>query len=238
MLGALLLTVTGRARRIEAAVQRAHRRARARDRASARAPRAPCATASSAFATSSTTLPIGVVYTDLRGHREADQPGLLRDARLQRGRPARHDGARTTRIPMTGRRTLALVGRGWSPASCRCTATTSACSPRDGRTLWVRSSVSLLRDAGGAAAPHRRRGGGHHRTPAAGGGRAGARAGRVVQPREERVPVAHEPRAAHAAERDARLRAAARARPAPPAGRRRSGPGWRRSRAPAGTCWR
>ena len=71
----------------------------------------------------------------------------------------------------------------------------------------------LDRDAArtGVAAPSRRRTRNAHRgayrRARAGQGRRGAR-----EPREEGVPVEHEPRAAHAVERGARLRPAARAR--------------------------
>ena len=91
------------------------------------------------------------------------------------------------------------------------------CLNRAGDVVWVRSTVSLLRDAEQRALAHRRRGRGHHRAPAPRGGRAGARGGRGVEPGQERLPLAHEPRAAHAAQRHARLRPAARDRPAPSA---------------------
>ena len=85
------------------------------------------------------------------------------------------------------------------------------CLNRAGDVVWVRSTVSLLRDASGE--PWRIVGvvediTEHLRLR---GGRAGARGGRGLEPRQERVPLAHEPRAAHAAQRDARLRPAARA---------------------------
>ena len=107
---------------------------------------------------------------------------------------------------------------------------------KDGRVVWVRATVTLLRDAGGQ--PRRIVGvvediTEHLRLR---GGRARARGGRSVEPRQERVPVAHEPRAAHAAQRDARLRAAARARPAASAGAAPAALGRRRSSRPAGTC--
>ena len=68
-----------------------------------------------------------------------------------------------------------------------------------------------------------------HRRAAAGQG-----GGRARQPGQERVPLAHEPRAAHAAERDPRLRAAAGADAQDR--RRPSASACARSRRPAGTC--
>ena len=105
----------------------------------------------------------------------------------------------------------------------------------------------------GALAGHARHGGARRgRAPAAhprfqlGRHRAQARRGHAAregdrrrgQPREERVPVAHEPRAAHAAERGARLRAADAAktrRTACPTG---SASAPSASATPASTCWR
>ena len=67
------------------------------------------------------------------------------------------------------------------------------------------------------AVAHRRRGRGHHRAPSARGSRARTRGRRSLEPGQERFPLAHEPRAAHAAERHARLRPAARDRSPQPA---------------------
>ena len=109
-----------------------------------------------------------------------------------------------------------LTGAAGRAARSRCTGATSATSTRPATRLGALDGLAAARRAEPAVA-HRRRRRGHHRAPAARGGRARARGGRGIEPREERLPLAHEPRAAHAAQRDARLRPAARARPAPSA---------------------
>ena len=87
MLGALLLTVTGRTRRIESAVRERTADSNARC-TNARAAEAALRESEQRFRNILNNVPIGVVYTDLAGQRDADQPALLRDDRLQRRRAA------------------------------------------------------------------------------------------------------------------------------------------------------
>ncbi len=106
----------------------------------------------------------------------------------------------------------------------------------DGSWRWLASRSALVeRRARTAGAPGRRQLG-RHRGQA---GRAGAPAGgarRARDPRQVAVPLAHEPRAAHAAQRGARLHPAAADR-GPPLGRRgaarQARPHPRRRRPPA-----
>ena len=201
---------------------------RTRDRATARTPKTRCATASSAFAACSNNLPVGVVYTDLRGVVKQTNPAFCEmvgysadDLLGMTIEEVTHPDDWQQEVALSSR----LVG-GELPMVRHHKRLLAS----DGRTLWVRSSVSLLRDAEGQ--PYRLVGvvediTEHLRLR---GGRASTRSWPNRPTGEERVPVAHEPRAAHAAERDARLRAVARTRPAPRRWPRRSGPGWRRSR--------
>ena len=129
-------------------------------------------------------------------------------------RPGRPGGARRRRrcvdIPEEEIDTRTTARGSCTPARSRSSTTTA--SPR--YLLGISEDITERRSADDAL----RRG--------QGGGRAG-------QPGQERVPLAHEPRAAHAAQRDPRLRPAARAGRA---GRRRQArPSTRSSRA-AGTC--
>ena len=182
-------------------------------------------------------VPIGVIYTNLAGDVIQANPRFCEltgysENELLTLRPARLDPSRRRRPGVEMGR---AAGARRDPDVPRPQALPR---PRAARRSGSSSTVSLLRDSQNAAVAHRRRGRGHHRAPAARGGGARARGRRGLEPRQERLPLAHEPRAAHAAERDARLRAAARARPAPSAEPTRSGRGWRRSSRPAGTCSR
>jgi PAS domain S-box-containing protein len=150
LLGALLLTVTGRARRIETAVQertadlqreireRSHTEGALRD-------------SEQRFRNMLNTLPVGVVYTDLRGFVKQANPafcemvGYSADDLLGMAvEEVTHPDDWQQEVSLSGR----LVS-GELPMVRHHKRLLAS----DGRTLWVRSSVSLLRDADGQ--PHR-----------------------------------------------------------------------------------
>ena len=108
----------------------------------------------------------------------------------------------------------------------RCPTAAGAGSPR------ARPRSSTTRPAG---APRRRQLG-HHREQGSRAGASADRARRARDPRQVAVPLAHEPRAAHAAQRRARLHPAAADRGAPVGAapsRRQARPHPRRRRPPA-----
>ena len=225
VLGALLLTVTGRARIIELAVQERTAALETEVRERDQVPRRRCAKASSASATSSTTCRSAWSTPTCDGDGASGESALLRADRATMHRRAVRTEAAGLLHPDDVGEDVGAVRPAGARRHRRCTVATSATSPRTAPRCGCSARCRCCATSAGAAAAHRRRGRGHHRAPAARGRRARARGGRGVEPREERVPVAHEPRAAHAAERDARLRAAARARPAPAAERHAAAPG-------------
>ena len=80
---------------------------------------------------------------------------------------------------------------------------------KTGGSRWVEVHARATRDRERCARRNDRRHSRRHRaSPGEDALRSRARSGRSGEPREERVPVAHEPRAAHAAERHSRLRPA------------------------------
>ena len=235
MLGASLLITTGRTRRIESAVR--ERTAALRAEVSERQAAETALRASEQrFRNILDNVPIGVVYTDLRRPRHPGQSALLRADRLRRARAggAEPRGADPPGGPRQRRDADRAAGRRRDPDV---PAPQALPEPRRRRRLGALDGLAAARRSQRAVA-HRRRRRGHHRAPAPGGGRAGARGGRGREPRQERLPLAHEPRAAHAAQRHARLRPAARDRPRAIRSRPRSGRGSRRSSRPAGTCSR
>ena len=146
LLGALLLTVTGRARRIEEAV---HLRTAALKAEIAEREQAQAALQDSEqrFRNIWGNVPIGIIYTDLRGHviranpRFCELTGYPENELL--GRPA----AMYTH-PDDSKRDAALARqlvRGDIPMYRR----EKRCVTRDGRVVWVQSNVTLLRDAQG-----------------------------------------------------------------------------------------
>jgi PAS domain S-box-containing protein len=148
MLGALLLTVTGRTRRIEAAVRErtAALEAEVRERESAQA---ALRDSEQRFRNILNTVPIGVIYTDLRGNVKQTNPRFCEltgysDEELQLMTSTHYihpddvaedmelsarlvDG----RLPMYRHHQRYLT--------------------KDGRTVWVQSTVTLLRDELGQA---------------------------------------------------------------------------------------
>ena len=240
LLGALLLIVTGRARRIEAAVQSAPPscssavpNCRPR-RSSASAPRWPCATASNGCATSSTTCRSAWPTPTPRA---ASARPTRTCARCSAATAAAWPAATMARLlHRDDRPAEATRASACSPARCRWRAAQLRCLTADGRTIADAVGVSVLRDGRATRPAHGLGHRGHHRAPGPGGGPARTRRRRGGEPGQERVPVAHEPRAAHAAERDARFRAAARARPPPAAGAAPARLDRRRCGRPAGTC--
>jgi PAS domain S-box-containing protein len=146
MLGALLLTVTGRTRRIEAAVRErtaaleaeVHERERAQ---------AALRDSEQRFRNILNTVPIGVIYTDLRGNVKQTNPRFCEltgysEEELQAMTAAQYThpddfaedvdlSARLVQgeIPMYRRHKRYLT--------------------KDGRTVWVQSTVTLLRDEAG-----------------------------------------------------------------------------------------
>ena len=143
MLGASLLITTGRTRRIEIAV-RERTAALGPRSASARSPRAALRDSEQRFRNILDNVPIGVIYTDLAGHVIQANPRFCEltgyseselDALQPDGLTHPDDAARR------GRWATQLV-RGEIPMY-RGTSATS----RGPATVWVRSTVSLLRDS-------------------------------------------------------------------------------------------
>ena len=147
-----------------------------------------------------------------RRPRHPGQSALLRADRLRRARAddARPGCADAGRGPCPRRRDDGAARRRRDPDVPAPQALPDPCRRR---RLGALDGLAAARRGQRAVADRRRRRG-HHRAPAPRGGRARPRGGRGLEPRQERLPLAHEPRAAHAAERHARLRPAARDRPA------------------------
>jgi PAS domain S-box-containing protein len=148
MLGALLLVVTGRARRIEAAVR--ERTAALVDEVQERE-RAQAALRDSEqrFRNILNTVPIGIIYTDLRGHVKQANPRFCEltgysDEELQSMTAAQytHPDDVAEDVELSRR----LIG-GELPIYRR----QKRYVTRDGRTLWVQATVTLLRDEFGQA---------------------------------------------------------------------------------------
>ena len=150
MLGALLLAVTGRTRRIETAVQE-RTAALEREIADRVQTEAALRDSEQRFRNIFNNVPIGVVYTDLKGNVKQTNPAFCELL----GYSADELSGMTVRDythPEDWPQDVALARRllsGELPSSRRHKRLRS----RDGRTLWVQSSVSMLRDATGR--PHR-----------------------------------------------------------------------------------
>ena len=146
MLGALLLVVSGRTQRIEAAVaeRTADLQAEVAERELAQA---AMRESEERFRNIFNTVPIGVVYTDLDGHVERANPQFLQlldctEDELRTMQPADYmhqddfdEAAALTRALLAGR--LSIYRQ-----HCRYHA-------RNGRTVLARATVSVLRDAHG-----------------------------------------------------------------------------------------
>jgi PAS domain S-box-containing protein len=148
MLGALLLTVTGRTRRIEAAVRErtSALEAEVHQRESAQA---ALRDSEQRFRNILNTVPIGVIYTDLAGSVKQTNPrfceltGYSDDELLLMTSPQyTHPADAAQDAELSGR----LV-RGDIPMY-RCE---KRYLTKDGRTLWVQETVTLLRDETGQA---------------------------------------------------------------------------------------
>jgi PAS domain S-box-containing protein len=150
MLGALLLTVTGRTRRIEAAV---HDRTAALQREIAERQRTEddLRTSEQRFRNILNNVPIGVAYTDLQGHVQQVNPRFCELTGYGADELTGMDLAVLTHPDdraQNAELSLQLV-RGDIPMYRR----QSRYLTRDRRMVWVQSIVTLLRDAHGA--PHR-----------------------------------------------------------------------------------
>jgi PAS domain S-box-containing protein len=148
MLAALLLTVTGRARRIEAAVRErtAALEAEVQRRESAQA---ALRDSEQRFRNILNTVPIGVIYTDLRGNVKQTNPRFCElsgysDDELQTMTSAQytHPEDVAEDVDLSAR----LV-RGEIPMYRR----HKRYLKKDGSTVWVQSTVTLLRDESGQA---------------------------------------------------------------------------------------
>ena len=146
MLGGFLLTVTGRTRRIETAVRErtAALQAEVQEREIAEA---ALRESEQRFRTILNHVPIGVIYTDLRGNVKQTNPRFCEmtgysEDELLRMQPAQYthpeDAAHDEEL------TAQLV-RGEIPMYRRHKRYVS----KQGQTVWVQSTVSLLRDAQG-----------------------------------------------------------------------------------------
>ncbi len=148
MLGALLLVITGRARRIEAAVgeRTAALQAEVHERERAQA---ALRDSEQRFRNILNTAPIGILYTDLRGHVKQANPrfceltGYAEDE-LQTMTTAQYTHPEDT--PQDVELSSKLV-RGELPMYRR----HKRYITKDGRTLWVQATVTLLRDESGQA---------------------------------------------------------------------------------------
>jgi PAS domain S-box-containing protein len=148
MLGALLLVITGRARRIEAAVRERTAALQAEVHERERA-QAALRDSEQRFRNILNTAPIGILYTDLRGHVKQANPrfceltGYAEDE-LQTMTTAQYTHPEDT--PQDIELSSKLV-RGELPMYRR----HKRYITKDGRTLWVQSTVTLLRDEFGQA---------------------------------------------------------------------------------------
>ena len=148
MLGALLLVVTGRARRIEAAV---HERTAALQSEVQERERAQAALRDSEqrFRNILNTAPIGILYTDLRGQVKQANPRFCElvgygEDELQTMQVAQYTHPDDVAQDVELSRRLVL---GEIPMYRR----QKRYVTKDGRTLWVQSTVTLLRDELGQA---------------------------------------------------------------------------------------
>ncbi len=148
MLGALLLTVTGRTRRIEAAVKD-RTAALQREIAERERTEADLRESEQRFRNILNNVPIGVVYTDLHGNvkqvnpRFCDLTGYAADELMAMNVAAlNHPDDRVQDFELSGQ----LV-RGEIPMYRR----QGRYITRDNRMVWVQSIVTLLRDVQGAA---------------------------------------------------------------------------------------
>ncbi len=150
LLGALLLTVTGRARRIEAAVQERTAELE-REIGERRQTEGELRDSEQRFRNIFNNVPIGVVYVDL-------------DGRVRQANPAFCEMLRYSDEDLVGMTVQAYTHPDDWPqdmALARRLVAGELATVRshkrllssDGRTLWVQSSISLLRDAAGE--PHR-----------------------------------------------------------------------------------
>jgi CHASE1-domain containing sensor protein len=190
MMGALLLIVTGRARRTEVAVNRAHAAARARDGRAA-ADRACAARERAALPHHLQCRAAGGGLHRAQGAHPAAQPGVLRPHRLQRIGAGRPLGARS--LPPGGPAQDAALFEQLADGMIAEFSRSKRLLHKDGRRhAGAQPGQRAVRRAAPAVA-RRRRAGEHRRACAARGGRTGARVGRGVQSRQEQLPVAHEP---------------------------------------------
>ncbi len=150
MLAALLLTVTGRARRIEAAVRErtAALEAEVQRRESAQA---ALRDSEQRFRNILNTVPIGVIYTDLRGNVKQANPRFCELTGYAEDELQALTAAQYTHpddIAEDARLSARLV-QGEIPIYRR----HKRCLKKDGSTVWIQSTVTLLRDEAGQ--PHR-----------------------------------------------------------------------------------
>ncbi|WP_298832168.1 PAS domain S-box protein [uncultured Piscinibacter sp.] len=148
MLGALLLVVTGRSRRIETAVRERTAALQAEVHERERA-QAALRDSEQRFRNILNTAPIGILYTDLHGHVKQANPRFCEltgytEEELQAMTSAQytHPDDVAQDMDLSGR----LV-RGDLPMYRR----QKRYVTRDGRTLWVQATVTLLRDEYGQA---------------------------------------------------------------------------------------
>ncbi|KNZ30613.1 MAG: hypothetical protein AD742_21280 [Methylibium sp. NZG] len=146
LLGALMLTVTGRARRIEEAV---HLRTAALQAEIAEREQAQAALQDSEqrFRNIWGNVPIGIIYTNLRGRVIRANPRFCELTGYRENELLNQPAALYTHPDDTERdvELASQLVRGDIPMYRR----EKRCVTRDGRTVWVQSNVSLLRDAQG-----------------------------------------------------------------------------------------
>ena len=146
LLGALLLTMTGRARRIETAVQERtvdlEREIRERSQTEN-----ALRDSEQRFRNMLNNLPVGVVYTDLRGFVKQTNPAFCEmvgysaeDLLGMTVEEVTHPDDWQQEVALSGRLVAGELPMVRHHKRLRAS---------DGRTLWVRSSVSLLRDGNG-----------------------------------------------------------------------------------------
>ncbi len=148
MLGALLLVVTGRARRIEAAVQERTAALQAEVHERERA-QAALRDSEQRFRNILNTAPIGIIYTDLEGRVKQANPRFCELSGYSEDELQTMTVAQYTH-PDDVREDIALsqaLVRGEVPMYRR----QKRCVTKDGRTMWVQSTVTLLRDEYGQA---------------------------------------------------------------------------------------
>jgi PAS domain S-box-containing protein len=143
MLGALLLVVTGRARRIEAAVQERTAALRAEVQERERA-QAALRDSEQRFRNILNTVPIGILYTDLHGQVKQANPRFCEltgygEDELQTMTVAQYTHPDDVAQDLEMSRRLV---QGEVPMYRR----QKRYITKDGRTLWVQSTVTLLRD--------------------------------------------------------------------------------------------